>query len=385
VTDVARRGETVPVRDLRAALEGRRDAMVRDLREFVSIESPSLDVPRLTESARWLAACMEGVLGRPARILESPRGPHVHWKGSDDTRVLIVGHHDTVFPAGTVAQRPFTLEGDVARGPGVFDMKAGIVQALHGLARVPEWYHAEILITADEEVGSDASRALLEERARAAGAVLVLEPSADGGALKIARKGTGTYRVLVEGRAAHAGLEPEKGVNALVELAAQVAVIAAMGRPEVGTTVTPTVARAGTADNVVPERAEIAVDVRCTAPEEWERIERAMRGLRPTLTGARLRVEGGMNRPPMPAAATHELFEVARGVARELGMGEIAGVAVGGGSDGNITAAAGVRTLDGLGAVGGGAHAPSEHVRVDRMPERAALVGALAAAIVNAS
>ena len=382
---MARRGESPTASELRAALESRRDDMVRDLRDFVSIESPSLDVPRLTESARWLAACMERVLGRPATIIESPRGPHVHWKGSDDTRVLIVGHHDTVFPAGTLAARPFTLEGDVARGPGVFDMKAGIVQALHGLARVPEWYHAEILITADEEVGSDASRALLEERARAAGAVLVLEPSADGGALKVARKGTGTYRVHVEGRAAHAGLEPEKGVNALVELAAQVTAIATIGRPEAGTTVTPTVARAGTADNVVPDHAEIAVDVRCTAPEERARIEQAMRGLRPTLPGATLRVEGGMNRPPLPESATRELYEIARGVARSLGMGEVAGVAVGGGSDGNITAAAGVRTLDGLGAVGGGAHASTEHVRVDRMPERAALVAALTAAIVNAS
>ena len=385
MADVARRGESPTASELRAALESRRDDMVRDLRDFVSIESPSLDVPRLTASARWLAACMERVLGRPATIIESPRGPHVHWKGSDDTRVLIVGHHDTVFPAGTLAARPFTLEGDVARGPGVFDMKAGIVQALHGLARVPEWYHAEILITADEEVGSDASRALLEERARAAGAVLVLEPSADGGALKVARKGTGTYRVHVEGRAAHAGLEPEKGVNALVELAAQVAAIATIGHPEAGTTVTPTVARAGTADNVVPDRAEIAVDVRCTAPEERARIEQAMRGLRPTVPGATLRVEGGMNRPPLPESATRELYEIARGVARSLGMGEVAGVAVGGGSDGNITAAAGVRTLDGLGAVGGGAHASTEHVRVDRMPERAALVAALTAAIVNAS
>jgi glutamate carboxypeptidase len=384
VADVARRSEAPSPTGLRAELEARREAMVADLRDFVSIESPSLDAARLTESARWLAACMERVLGRPARVVESPRGPHVHWRGSDHTRVLIVGHHDTVFPAGTLAQRPFTLEGDVARGPGVFDMKAGIIQALHGLARVPEWYHAEILITADEEVGSEASRALLEERARATGAVLVLEPSADGGALKVARKGTGTYRVHVGGRAAHAGLEPEKGVNALVEMSAQVGAIAAIGRPEAGTTVTPTVARAGTADNVVPESAEIAVDVRCTAPEERERIERVMQGLRPTLAGATLRIEGGMNRPPLPESATRELYALARDVARELGMGELDGVAVGGGSDGNLTAAVGVRTLDGLGAVGGGAHAVTEHVRVDRMAERAALVAGLTRAIVNA-
>jgi glutamate carboxypeptidase len=368
---------------VRAALDAQSDAMIADLEQFVNVESPSLERECLDRSAHFLADLITRMLGKPPTIIESDRGPHVHWMGSNDTKVLIVGHHDTVFPRGTVARRPFSREGDIGRGPGIFDMKAGIVQAIYGIASVKEWYHTEILITADEEVGSHASRELLEERAKAAGAVLVLEPSADGGALKIARKGTGTFNVKITGRASHAGLEPEKGVNALVELAAQVPRIAALARPEIGTTVTPTVAKAGTADNVVPESATIAVDVRCVIPEEKDRLEREMSKLTATLPGARVEVGGGMNRPPLHESMTKELFAVAQRVAADYGIAGLQGVAVGGGSDGNITAAVGVRTLDGLGAVGGGAHAETEHVRLDLMPERAALVAGLVQAIVN--
>ncbi|MFZ9776460.1 MAG: M20 family metallopeptidase [Ilumatobacteraceae bacterium] len=368
---------------VRAHLDTQGDAMITDLETFVNVESPSLERECLERSAHFLADLMTRVLGTPPTLIESDRGPHVHWKGSNDTKVLIVGHHDTVFPLGTVARRPFTRDGNIGRGPGIFDMKAGIVQAIYGVAAVKEWYHTEILITADEEVGSHASRALLEERAKATGAVLVLEPSADGGALKIARKGTGTFMVNIAGRASHAGLEPEKGINALVELAAQVPRIAALARPEVGTTVTPTVAKAGTADNVVPDSATISVDVRCVIPEEKDRLERGMASLVATLPGATVTVSGGMNRPPMHESMTTELFAIAEKVAGEYAIGDLRGVAVGGGSDGNITAAVGVRTLDGLGAVGAGAHAETEHVRLDLMPERAALVAGLVQAIVN--
>ena len=368
---------------VRATLAAQYDAMVADLERFVNIESPSLEHECLTRSAQFLADIMTRVLGSPPVLVASDRGPHVHWKGSDDTKVLIVGHHDTVFALGTVARRPFTREGNIGRGPGIFDMKAGIIQAIYGVAAVKEWYHTEILITADEEVGSHASRALLEERARATGAVLVLEPSADGGALKIARKGTGTFNVTITGRASHAGLEPEKGINALVELAAQVPRIVAIARPEVGTTVTPTVAKAGTADNVVPASATLAVAVRCVIPEEKDRLEAEMSRLTPTLAGARVEVSGGMNRPPMHESMTTELFAIAQKVADDYGITGLRGVAVGGGSDGNLTAAVGVRTLDGLGAVGAGAHAETEHVQLDAMPERAALVAGLVQSIVN--
>ena len=368
---------------VRATLAAQYDAMVADLERFVNIESPSLEHECLARSAQFLADLMTRVLGSPPVLVASDRGPHVHWKGSDDTKVLIVGHHDTVFPLGTVARRPFAREGNIGRGPGIFDMKAGIIQAIYGVAAVKEWYHTEILITADEEVGSHASRALLEERARATGAVLVLEPSADGGALKIARKGTGTFNVTITGRASHAGLEPEKGINALVELAAQVPRIVAIARPDVGTTVTPTVAKAGTADNVVPDSATIAVDVRCVIPEEKDRLEAEMSRLTATLAGARVEVSGGMNRPPMHESMTKELFAIAEKVADDYGITGLRGVAVGGGSDGNLTAAVGVRTLDGLGAVGAGAHAETEHVQLDAMPERAALVAGLVQTIVN--
>ena len=368
---------------VRATLDAQQPAMVADLERFVNIESPSLEHECLARSAQFLADLMTRVLGSPPVLVASDRGPHVHWKGSDDTKVLIVGHHDTVFPLGTVARRPFTREGNIGRGPGIFDMKAGIIQAIYGVAAVKEWYHTEILITADEEVGSHASRALLEERARATGAVLVLEPSADGGALKIARKGTGTFNVTITGRASHAGLEPEKGINALVELAAQVPRIVAIARPDLGTTVTPTVAKAGTADNVVPASATIAVDVRCVIPEEKNRLETEMSRLTATLAGARVEVSGGMNRPPMHESMTKELFAIAQRVALEYDIVNLTGVAVGGGSDGNLTAAVGVRTLDGLGAVGAGAHAETEHVQLDAMPERAALIAGLVQSIVN--
>ncbi|MBJ7504984.1 MAG: M20 family metallopeptidase [Ilumatobacteraceae bacterium] len=368
---------------VRATLDAQQPAMVADLERFVNIESPSLEHECLARSAQFLADLMTRVLGSPPVLVASDRGPHVHWKGSDDTKVLIVGHHDTVFPLGTVARRPFTREGNIGRGPGIFDMKAGIIQAIYGVAAVKEWCQVEMLITADEEVGSHASRALLEERARATGAVLVLEPSADGGALKIARKGTGTFNVTITGRASHAGLEPEKGINALVELAAQVPRIVAIARPDLGTTVTPTVAKAGTADNVVPASATIAVDVRCVIPEEKNRLEAEMSRLTATLAGARVEVSGGMNRPPMHESMTKELFAIAQKVADDYGITGLRGVAVGGGSDGNLTAAVGVRTLDGLGAVGAGAHAETEHVQLDAMPERAALIAGLVQSIVN--
>jgi glutamate carboxypeptidase len=369
--------------ELREQMQARVPQMVEQLGEFVNLESPSLDVEHLQVSAKYLAGLFEKVTGRRAEIINGESGPHVHWKGGDDTKVLIVGHHDTVFPLGTTATRPFSVDGDIARGPGIFDMKAGIVQAIHGLSAISDSSQVEMLITADEEVGSYTSRELIESRARATGAVLVLEPSADGGALKIARKGVGTFTVYISGRASHAGLEPEKGINALVELAAQVQCIVAMARPELGTTVTPTVATAGNSENVVPDAAMIKVDVRVVLPEEKERIELELSQLKPTVSGATIKVTGSVNRPPMHESAGRALFGVAEVVAKDLGIKNLQGVAVGGGSDGNFTAAIGIPTLDGMGAVGGGAHAITEHVLISTMGERAALVAGVARALVN--
>ncbi|NQV97616.1 MAG: M20/M25/M40 family metallo-hydrolase [Acidimicrobiaceae bacterium] len=364
-------------------MQARVPQMIEQLRDFVNLESPSLDTSQLQRSAEFLAELITKVTGKAPKIIPSDRGPHVHWKGSEETKVLILGHHDTVFPLGTTATRPFSIEGEIARGPGIFDMKAGIVQAIHGLSAIPDSYHVEMLITADEEVGSETSRELIEARARATGTVLVLEPSADGGALKIARKGVGTFTVHIGGRASHAGLEPEKGINALVELSEQVLRIVAMARPELGTTVTPTVATAGNAENVVPEAAMIKVDVRVVSPEEKERIELEMASLRAVVLGATIKVTGSINRPPMHESAGRKLFGVAEGVALELGIENLQGVAVGGGSDGNFTAAIGIPTLDGMGAVGGGAHGVSEHILVPTMGDRAALLAGVARALVN--
>lgn len=357
-------------------------AMVADLKELVNQESPSKSVPELSLCAATLAATFKRVTGKPAEIIDSgdpARGPHVHWRGGSEPKVLILGHYDTVFPKGTIDVRPFRFDNGVATGPGVFDMKAAIIQAVYAISVLDEAVKSgvEVLFTSDEEIGSGSSKTLLLERAHAAGNVLVLEPSADGGALKTARKGTGTFEIVFEGRASHAGLEPEKGINTLIEMAAQIPLIAALAKPELGTTVTPTVASAGTADNVVPAQARLFVDVRVEAAGEKERIENAIAQLTPTVEGCVIKVLGGIGRPPMPASASESLFALAQRCGVELGLGQIEGVAVGGGSDGNFTAAAGIPTLDGLGAVGGSAHGEAEHVLVEEMPKRAALLAAL--------
>ena len=369
--------------ELRANLDARTTQMLEHVKQFVNTESPSNEPELLQTSAEFLAKVMTEVLGKAPEIIASDKGPHVHWKGSDDTKVLIVGHHDTVFQKGTVAKRGFSVDGDIARGPGIFDMKAGIIQAIYGLSEIREAFHAEILITSDEEIGSYASRALIEERAKATGNVLVFEPSGNGDALKIARKGVGTFRVDIAGRASHAGLEPEKGINALVELAAQVQKIVAIAQPEIGTTVTPTIASAGTTENVVPAAAQITVDVRVNVVSEKARVESAFSALQPTVSGATISVSGSINRPPMHESASTTLYAVAQSVAQGIGITNLQGIAVGGGSDGNFTAAIGVPTLDGLGACGGGAHAETEYIKVSKMGERAALAAAITRALVN--
>jgi glutamate carboxypeptidase len=352
--------------------------MLSDLASFVDAESPSGEVDLLTASAANLAGIIERRLGSAPTIIAGPAGPHLHWTGGGEPRVLLLGHHDTVFPAGTCAARPFTVHDDGrATGPGVFDMKAGIVQAIHAVAALDDRSGIEILINSDEEVGSASSKALIEQRAAACGAVLVFEPSADGGALKTARKGVGTFEVIVHGRAAHAGLEPEKGINSLVAAAELVQRIATFGDPTKGTTVTPTVSNGGTAENVVPATTRFKVDVRVVEPGEKARIESLMYGLQPSLAGATVEITGGIDRPPMPESASAALFPLAVAAAATAGLPAVHGVAVGGGSDGNFTAAIGVPTLDGLGAVGGGAHADHEYVLVDTMVDRTRLVAAL--------
>ena len=362
------------------------DAAIADIADLVSVESPSRDVQSVTASAHAVANLIRRETGLVAELVDSPVGPHVLVRAAARPAVMFLGHHDTVHQLGTLERRPFVNDAGTLRGPGVFDMKAGIVQAVHAVRIMREVgidpAHVAMLFTADEEVGSKTSRGLVEEVARSVDAVLVLEPSADGGTLKTARKGTGTFEVVISGRASHAGLEPEKGINALVELAYQVQRISGFGNPAVGTTVTPTVASAGTTDNTVPERATILVDARVVTSEEKQRVESLMNSLTPVLEGASIAVSGGLHRPPMHESMSTSLFEVARAVAGEIDGRDIAGIAVGGGSDGNFTAAIGVPTLDGLGAVGGGAHGESEHVVSGTIPFRTALVAGIAARII---
>jgi glutamate carboxypeptidase len=263
-------------------------------------------------------------------------------------------------------------------------MKAGLVQGLHALSLLPDLTGVRVLVTTDEEVGSPTSRALIEKTVLGADAALVLEPSA-GGALKSARKGVSMYELVVHGRAAHAGLEPEKGVNAGLELARQLLALETLADPALGTTVTPTLLAAGTTTNTVPALATAAVDVRVPTPQEQARVDAAMQATRAVHGGAQLEIRGGPNRPPLPLAASVDLLARARRLAEDIGLPPLLDVAVGGGSDGNFTAGVGVPTLDGLGAVGDGAHAEGEHVVVDAMPERAALVAALVADLLQST
>jgi glutamate carboxypeptidase len=356
--------------------------MVEDLRALVDIESPTADRHATAACAHAVAALGQRLLGTSPDLVAVDGTTHVRWQlGTGPVRVVLIGHLDTVWPAGTLARRPFTIDGDRITGPGTFDMKAGIVQLLHAVASLDDRNGIAILVTSDEEIGSLSSRALVEHLARGAHAALLFEPS-ERGALKTARKGVGMYRVTVDGRAAHAGLEPERGANATIELAHQVLAVAALARLDAGTTVTPTVVAGGTVTNVVPDRAYVDIDVRASEPDELVRVDAAMQRLRTVVAGTALTVDGGPNRPPMPASASAALFETARRLADELGLGVIEGIAVGGGSDGNFTAAVGTPTLDGLGAVGAGAHADDEHVIISAMPERARLAAALVAELL---
>ena len=356
-------------------------AMVEDLAALVTVESPSDDFAACRAVVDAAADLGAGLLGERPEVVAVDGRAHLRWRFGRPGRVLLVGHLDTVWPVGTLNRKPFRVDGDVATGPGCFDMKAGVVQAFHALTTLDDLDGVEVLLTTDEELGSQTSRHLVEEGARLARAALVCEPAADGGALKRGRKGTGMYTLLVSGRSAHAGLEPEKGANALVEAARLILALLPLNRPETGTTVTPTVAAAGTATNVVPAEARVEVDVRVARPGEAERVDEAVRSLLPSVAGCRLEVRGGPNRPPMPESSGAELWARAQAVGERLGLQPFSWVSVGGGSDGNFTAAVGCPTLDGLGPLGGGAHAESEHVLVPSMPQRAALLAELVASL----
>jgi len=358
------------------------DRLVDSVRRLVECESPSADRAAVASSAAVVAAVGGEVLGSDPEWIVVDGVTHLRWCFGSETSVLVLAHHDTVWPLGTLARVPFAVRDGIMTGPGCFDMKAGLAMALHAVAALEDRRGVTLLVTGDEELGSPRSRALIEDTARGARAALVLEASADGGSLKLERKGVSLYEVVVHGRAAHAGLEPERGVNATVELAHEVLAVAALADPAIGTSVTPTVAGSGSTTNTVPARASFSVDVRARTASEQERVDAALRALEPVHAEAVLEVGGGINRPPLEAAASADLFARAQAIAAGLGLPPLHGVAVGGGSDGNFTAGIGVPTLDGLGAVGGGAHAEHEHVLVAELTPRTRLLAALLAELV---
>src|SRR5437763_13073192 len=299
--------------------------------------------------------------------------------------ILLLGHLDTVWDLGTLSRMPFKIRGDRAYGPGILDMKSGIVCGLWAVGALQALKIApagpvRFFLNSDEEISSLAFRKQIIEEAKKAKAVLVLEPAAVGGALKTERKGTGEFQITVHGRAAHAGINPGAGVNAVAELARQLLRVEKFARPHKGLTVSVGLIQGGTRTNVIPERACASLDVRVPHRQDQDMIERKVRGPKPIHPEARLEIRGGINRPPMERVRTVHLFRHARELGWQMGM-ELLEASTGGGSDGNFAAAAGTPTLDGLGGVGDGAHALDEHIIVRELPRRAALVAALIATL----
>jgi len=366
-----------------SAFESDLPRIVADLESLVRLESPSDDAGRVSALAAWIHDRLRE-RGVPAELRPcAPRGDAMLASVAyREGGTLLLGHLDTVWPVGTLAEMPWRLEAGRAAGPGVFDMKAGIavgMAVLAAMVRESRAFPVSLLLVPDEETGSAASRELTVSVARRHHQVLVLEPSLDGAA-KVARKGCGVFEVSFRGRAAHAGLEPEKGASALAELSRFVAFLEGVAMPRDGTMLTATLARAGSAVNVVPESATLTVDARAWTRAEADRVTEALSAYRPAVDGVKVTVAGGFDRPALePTAASEELYARARREAEDLGF-ELGAARVGGASDGNFVAAAGVPTLDGLGPRGGGAHARDEHVLVADLPVRAALLAALVSA-----
>ncbi|MDQ3932812.1 MAG: M20/M25/M40 family metallo-hydrolase [Actinomycetota bacterium] len=367
--------------------------VLADLRTLVEAESYTADPDGCRACGGRLAELLAARLGGEPQVGDDGR---VVWAAGDDgqdgeegrvglasaagTRdavrpVLILGHLDTVWPRGSLARLPFTVADGEVHGPGVFDMKAGLVAALHALQRLQiagSLPPVRLLVTTDEEIGSPRSRQHIEREAGRCGRVLVLEPSGPGGALKRGRKGVALGTVTVNGRAAHAGAEPHQGINAAVAIGPLLPEVAALSDPRTGTSVTPTVLEAGVTTNTVPDRAVLRIDVRFFDHSEIDRVRDALLSLVPG-GGATLTAELDVNRPPLDAAASEPLLPALQSAAAAVGL-ELPTQITGGASDGNYAAAVGAAVLDGLGPQGGGAHAENEHVLIADIPRRIALL-----------
>ena len=343
-----------------------------DLQELVECQSPSED----------LAACIAVIdlalklsarnLPEPAERLESGGRP-VFWWGAKDPQIVLLCHLDTVWPIDSYLPL-WRVEGDQIFGPGIFDMKGGFLQAMYALKEIPTAFEKVALVgTTDEETGSYASRELIERLAKSAKATLVFESSIDD-TVKIGRKGTSMYRITLHGRAAHAGLEPEKGINATTEISRIVLALSQLENQEHGTTVVPTLMHSGTTTNTVPSTATLDIDARSFLSSELLRVDAAIKAIKPFHPQARIEITGGVNRPPLEHAATTELYKTIETVAKRMGLPPVGHVSVGGASDGNLAAAVGGKVLDGLGATGYGAHAAHEHIFISRLEPRISLI-----------
>ena len=355
------------------------DWLLEFIESLVAIESPSDDPDAVNRCGRELTARLESMGGMVMPIPSATAGDHLRAVfGAGTRQLLLLGHFDTVWPIGQLGRMPLKREGGRLYGPGVFDMKTGIALAALATRAVLEnggfdSCQAVMLWTTDEEIGSGTSRALIETEAAKSDAVLVFEPSLPGGALKTSRKGVGEFEIIAHGVSAHAGLDPGKGVNAVRELAHQIIAIDALQDPAHGVTVTAGIITGGTRANVVPDLARAVIDARANTIDDARRVERAIKALQPKVPGARLEIRGGFDRPPLERSpGVARLFELARSVAAELGM-KIEEGSAGGGSDGNFTGPL-APTLDGIGAIGDGAHALHEHVEIDALVPRAALI-----------
>lgn len=372
--------------------ENQQSAILDLIRQLVIQETPSSDKPRLDAFAGFLAERLQTAGANVEIIPNAERGNHVRATfappGVDPSAkpALILCHFDTVWAVGSLATHPFRVEADgKAYGPGIFDMQSSLALAEYVLHAVRDLNLTlprplTILITSDEETGSRTSRALIVEEAQKAAYVLVMESPLAGGVLKTTRKGIGGFDLAITGRAVHAGIEPEKGISAIQELAHQILKLHSLNDFAKGTTVNVGVVQAGTVSNVVAAHATAEIDVRAWTQDEADRLEQAILGLQPVLPGAKIELTGGWNRPPLERSVTGPLFERAREIGKGLDL-DLQEGGTGGGSDGNLTGALGVPTLDGLGVPGAGAHADHEHIETDQIAGRAALLVALLLAL----
>lgn len=373
--------------ELLRILKPRLPDMLRTLRRFVTTESPSLEK---TAADRCCSVIAKEWRKRGARVEHIPqkrRGDHLRVilppsQSRAAGQLFVLGHYDTVYSTGTLKEMPFRISGGKAYGPGIFDMKAGIVQALFALqafqrARLRPKKQIVFLWTSDEEIGSESSRKLIETEARRSDAVFVLEPSfGPRGLAKTARKGVGEAQLIVKGRASHAGLAPEEGINAVHELAAQLTRIEKWNDTRRGISINADVVEGGTRTNVIAERARAVLDLRALRISDMRSVERRLHALRPVHKGAKLKITGGFDRPPLERKMCAELFAHAKSLAKQMNL-SLGECTAGGGSDGNFTGALGIPTLDGLGAVGDGAHSDHEYIFINTVPVRAALLAAL--------